>query len=122
MKFLQHHKEIIATTGLMIILGIIWFLKDFYYTNMMLASVITIFIILVIFVSIILVKDVSADEREQYHHYVANQGAFLAGTTVLSVALVVQAIMHTVDPWIIMALMVMILTKLIVRKWYQNCC
>jgi len=122
MKYLQAFKEIVATLGLMVILGIIWNLNGFYSSNMLLASVITVFIILVIFVSIVLVKDKSADEREEHHHYVANQAAFIAGITVLTSAIVYQAITHMVDPWIILALIVMILTKLFVRKYKENCC
>jgi hypothetical protein len=122
MKFLQDYREIIATIGLFIILGIIWNLNDFYYSDMLLASIVTVFIILIIFTSIILVKDKPADEREEHHHYIANQSAFIAGTTVISVALVIQAINHTVDQWLIITLIVMILTKLIVRKRFQNCC
>lgn len=55
------------------------------------------------------------DEREAFHRMNAGRTAYLLGISVLSTALVVQGLTHTIDPWIALALGVMIIGKLFAR-------
>ena len=57
------------------------------------------------------------DEREALHRYIAARFAYLSGTIILVVALVVQSIHHTLDNWLLIALFVMILGKIIGFLW-----
>lgn len=52
------------------------------------------------------------DEREQLHRMFAGRIAFLAGASVLVVGIVVQALRHDVDRWLVLTLAAMILGKL----------
>lgn len=92
---------------------------DFLMTTpvqtMMIASVLIIFVSFSIFVW----KEKSKDEREQLHKQIASRFAYLSGASVLIFAIVVQSLNHTLDPWIVFALIAMILAK-IVGSLYAN--
>ena len=52
------------------------------------------------------------DEREALHKMHAGRIAYLSGIAVLTIALIVQGFAHAIDPWISIALGVMVLVKL----------
>jgi hypothetical protein len=64
-----------------------------------------------------IIKEKSGDEREAIHRMNAGRIAYLAGIGVLTVALLVQGLTHTIDPWISLTLGVMILSKLFSRLY-----
>ena len=83
--------------------------------TMTIAAVLIIFISFCVFVW----REKSRDEREQLHKQIASRFAYLTGATVLIIAIVIQSFNHTLDPWIVIALIVMILAK-IVGVLYAN--
>ncbi len=82
---------------------------------MMIAAVLIIFISFCVFVW----REKSKDEREQLHKQIASRFAYLSGASVLIIAIVAQSFNHTLDPWIVFALIVMILAK-IAGSLYAN--
>ncbi len=52
------------------------------------------------------------DEREVMHRMHAGRAAYVSGIAVLTIALIVQGLAHHIDPWIALALGVMVVTKL----------
>lgn len=54
----------------------------------------------------------TVDERDALHRMNAGRMAYLSGIAVLTVALVVQGFAHDIDPWVSIALGVMVLVKL----------
>lgn len=115
-------KEILATVGLIIILGILFNPFNFYQSNMMLASLVTSLIVLYVFFVIVISKDKPKDEREEKHYNLASDAAFISGTTILTIGIIIQSFKHELDLWIVLALIVMVITKTIFKKRYQNCC
>lgn len=59
------------------------------------------------------------DEREVLLKMKAGRVAYLSGLGVLMLALVVQGMNHTIDPWIAVALAVMVVTKLFTRLYEE---
>lgn len=55
------------------------------------------------------------DERDVLHRMNAGRIAYLLGIGTLTVALIVQGFAHTIDPWILVTLGVMVLAKIISR-------
>jgi len=62
-------------------------------------------------------REKPTDERESFHRLEAGRTAFLAGSTVMVLALTVQTFEHDVDPWLIISLLVMVTFKLFSRIW-----
>lgn len=69
-----------------------------------------------IFASFVL-RENKFDEREERHRALAGRNAFLSGAGVLTLGIVVQGYSHIVDPWLVLALMVMIVVKIATRIW-----
>ena len=69
-----------------------------------------------IFASFIL-RERAVDERDGLHRTLAGRNAFLVGSGVLTLAIVVQGYFHSVDPWLVMALVAMVITKILTRMW-----
>lgn len=69
-----------------------------------------------VFASFIL-RETVVDEREGQHRTLAGRNAFLAGSGVLTLGIVVQGYAHTVDPWLVVVLIVMIVVKISTRIW-----
>lgn len=110
-------KEIISAIGLLVILALLMNPMGIYYSNMMLASFITILILLYIFFSVVVIRDRAADEREEKHQYFAGRVAFLVGTTVMIIGIIMQSISHKIDLWLVVTLIAMIAAKLIATKY-----
>lgn len=55
------------------------------------------------------------DERDALHRMNAGRMAYLSGIAILTIALIVQGFAHDIDPWISIALGVMVLVKLTSR-------
>jgi len=62
-------------------------------------------------------KERAADEREHAHQLAAGRISFFVGSTVLTVGILFQALRHDIDPWMVGALILMILAKLFSRMY-----
>lgn len=76
-------------------------------------------VLLVIFAGFVMQEN-GGDEREVLNRMNAGRIAYLSGIGVLTVALVVQGLSHAIDPWILITLGVMVLTKIIGRLYYDT--
>ena len=66
-------------------------------------------------------KEKARDERELVLRMNAGRIAYLSGVTVLTVALIVQVLtVHQTDPWIAIALAVMVITKILARLYAEK--
>ncbi len=76
---------------------------------MVMAAMVVMFVIFAGFVW----RERSADEREGLHKMMAGHIAFLVGTGTLVLGVVVQSLRHELDYWLVIALAVMLLAKII---------
>ncbi len=60
------------------------------------------------------------DERDAAHRMQAGRVAYLSGLAILTLALLFQGFAHDVDPWIVFALVGMVLAKLAARVWSER--
>ena len=58
-------------------------------------------------------RENSKDEREGFHKMMAGRVAFLVGTAVLVVGIIIQSFRHDLDFWLVLTLGAMILAKII---------
>lgn len=65
-------------------------------------------------------KENPRDEREHLHRMVAGRYAFLVGSSILVLGIVLQSLQHYIDRWLIFALIGMILAKLIGLVYSQK--
>jgi len=62
----------------------------------------------------------ATDERDMTNRMYAGRAAYLAGIGVLTLALVVQGLAHAIDPWVPLALGVMVVVKLGTRVYTER--
>lgn len=80
-------------------------------------------ILLLVFFSLfaaIIWRERSGDERENYHKMFAGHFAFLVGSALLVIAITIQELKHSLDPWLVYILIGMILAKVIGRIYSQK--
>ena len=67
-----------------------------------------------------IMKEEARDEREALHRMYSGRVAYLAGLFVLTLGLIVQELDKHVDPWLVGAIWVMIVTKLVARLYFEK--
>lgn len=72
--------------------------------------------LLALFVGVVL-REGTGDEREMQHRMYAGRAGYLSGIGVLTIALVLQGLTHSIDVWIPLALVVMVVAKLVARHY-----
>ncbi len=68
-------------------------------------------------VAVFVLRERAIDEREEAHRSSAGRTAFLAGAALLVLGIVVQSFNHAIDPWLVLALVAMIVVKLATRVY-----
>lgn len=62
-------------------------------------------------------QEQAQDEREELHRFLAARFAYLVGTGILMLAVLIQSFAHMLDPWIIAALIGMLIAKVAGRMY-----
>jgi hypothetical protein len=108
----------IFTTLLLILIAVLLLNPfDFWMPDMMVVGMLVLTLVLFgIFASFIL-REKTVDERDAVHETLAGRNAFLAGSALLILGIVVEGYTHTVDPWLVVSLVVMIVAKIATRIW-----
>lgn len=87
-------------------------LNIFMPSELVMLLTLTLVVLFIIF-AVFIFKEKAADEREVLHRYIANRYAYLLGSGTLVLAIVVQEMQHRLDPWIVIALTVMVFAKIV---------
>ena len=110
-------KEIILTTCILIVSVLLLNPFDFWMPNMLVMCMLAIILALFGLFAGLILREKSKDERDDIHKGLAGRNAFLAGSVILVLGIFVQGLSHTIDTWLVMALIVMIITKVATRIW-----
>lgn len=109
--------EAIVTVGLVGVAVLLLNPFHFWMPDMMVTSMLAIILVLfAIFASFIL-REKIIDERDSQHRTLAGRNAFLVGSAALIFGIIVQGSSHSVDQWLVISLIAMIVTKIGTRMW-----
>jgi len=112
MKYSTFFNETIISTVLIILLVLFLNPFDFLMPPPFLSMLVIVLIALYgMFVSIIWKEQVH-DEREGLHRMLAGRIAFLVGSSILVIGIIVQELHHVTDSWLIYALVGMLIAKI----------
>ena len=110
-------KEIIVSLALIVLAILLLNPFHFWMPDMMvMGMLVALLVFFGIFASFIL-KEKVFDERDDVNRSLAGRNAFLAGSAILMLGIVVQGYSHKVDSWLVVALIVMIIVKITTRLW-----
>jgi cobalamin synthase len=110
-------KETVAAAVLVVVLLALVNPFSWWMPSMMLAGLLVISLVAFGLFAAFIVKEKTVDEREEQHKVLAGRVAFITGTAVLTVAIVVQSLHHAVDPWLYVAFVAMVVSKLLARAY-----
>ena len=113
-------KEVLVITVVCIVFFLLLNPFGWWMPSMMLAGLLIVALVVFGFFAVFAVKEKARDERESHHKVVAGRTAFIAGTTILALAMIVQSLHHDVDPWLFITFIVMIAAKLATRSYIDR--
>lgn len=117
------HKPLLFSTLSVLITFFLLVLADLvpFWMPMMgeMIALLVVTVLLLVWAGLV-VSESADDEREVYIKSQSGRVAYVAGLFVLVVALVVQGMAHTIDPWIPVALAVMVSAKLLARLYLDR--
>ncbi len=112
MKNNTYLSEIIISIVLIILLVLFLNPFDFLMPPPLFSMLIIVLIALFgMFVAVVW-KEGVRDEREGFHRMLAGRFAFLAGSSILVIGIIIQELRHISDPWLIYALVGMLIAKI----------
>jgi len=104
----------ISISGILIIL-LVLFLNPFGFwmpTTLLMMMILGLVAVFALFASFVW-RENHRDEREGLHKMMAGRAAFLVGTALLTLGIIVQSLSHNLDPWLVLTLGGMIVAKVI---------
>jgi cobalamin synthase len=112
-------KEIIVSLTLIVLAVLLLNPFHFWMPDMMVMGMLAILLVLVLFgmFASFILKEKVFDERDDVNRSLAGRNAFLAGSAILMLGIVIQGYSHKVDSWLVVALIVMIIVKITTRLW-----
>ncbi|MEN9621974.1 MAG: hypothetical protein RLZZ67_408 [Candidatus Parcubacteria bacterium] len=112
-------KDILVPAVLVVLLGLL--LEPFGFMPGMAVMTVVIAVVAVFAVfALFLWREKGGDEREQTHIQKADRFGFMFGALVLLVAIVVEALASMLSPWLVLALVVMIVAKASALIYQKN--
>lgn len=110
-------KETIVTLALIAIAVLLLNPFDLWMPDMMVACMLAVALALFGMFASFILRERSVDERDDQHKSLAGRNAFLAGSGIIVLGIVVQGYAHEVDPWLVVALVGMVIVKILTRHW-----
>lgn len=99
----------------LILIGLLLlFLNPFNFLMPTFVLMIMVMVLIVAFsiFAIFIWRENSRDEREGFHKIIAGRAAFLAGSAVLVIGIIIQSFQHRLDFWLVLTLAIMVLAKI----------
>lgn len=106
-------KELTVSMILIVLLLIFLNPFNFFMPSEVVMMLIVALVVLFILFCVFIFREQASDEREVLHRYIANRYAYFLGSGTLVLAIIIQEMQHNLDPWIVVALVVMILAKIV---------
>lgn len=113
-------KELLVALGLLVLLFIIFNPWNLFMPGYAVMSLLIGAIVLYIFFATFLWREHHGDEREQFHRLFADRIAYLAGSALLLIGIIVGELQHALDPWLIYALALMVVAKIAALLYGKN--
>ncbi len=113
-------KETIVTTILLLVLLVLLNPFTWWMPDMMLVGLLVIALVAFGLFAAFVVKEQVVDEREAQHRVMAGRVAFIAGTAAVTIGIIVQSLSHHVDPWLYIAFVVLVLSKVCTRAYIDR--
>ena len=113
-------KEIIVSSVLLALTFLLLNPFHFWMPEMMVMVILVLMFIVFALFAIFVLREQTQDEREVTHKMISGRIAFLIGSALLTLGIIVESFNHNVDVWLAVALVAMILSKIITRIYSDS--
>lgn len=119
---MQNNLKIEVVTSLVLVVLTVLLLNPFYFwmPTMLHLCILGITLVAFAFFAIFILREKVQDEREDKHRMLSGRVAFLTGSALLTIGIVVQSFQGTVDVWLVIVLVAMVLSKLVTRIYSDS--
>ncbi len=118
MNLKTYWQELVLSLALIVvIIGFLPPLQSWWMTSSFMPSVLFLLAIIFILFSIFIWKERAFDERELAHRNFASRLGYLTGSSVLVIGIIYETLNHRFDPWLVLALIIMIAVKVATRVY-----
>lgn len=93
---------------------------DIWMPSMLHMSMLAVLVAAMGGIAVFMLRELPADEREDVHRKHAGRAAFFAGAAILLIGIAVQTFAHRLDPWLVSALVGMVLAKVAAGWWSER--
>lgn len=113
----NNFKESLVTLVLIVTAILLLNPFDFWMPDMMVMGMLVVILVFFAILASFILKEKSLDERDDLHRTLAGRNAFLVGSAIIIIGIIVQGYNHSVDGWLVATLIVMVATKIGTRIW-----
>ena len=92
----------------------------FWMPDILVMCMLTLTVITFVLFALFILREKAQDEREVVNKMLSGRVAFIAGSGVLVVGIIIQELHQALDPWLVLALVVMVLAKLFTRIYRDS--
>jgi hypothetical protein len=93
---------------------------SFWMPNMMHVLMLGIILVAFAFFAVFILREKVQDEREASHRQLSGRVAFLTGSALLTVGIIIQSVTDMVDVWLVITLVAMVLSKIVTRIYSDS--
>ena len=106
-------KEIIVGIAVVVLLAAVANPFEIWMPDMFAMLLAAVLAATVALFAVFVLSERGGDERDMFHRMLADRNAFLAGAGILVLGIVVESFQHSLDPWLPIALGIMVAVKII---------
>ncbi len=112
--------EVVVSLVLVVLTVLLLNPLHFWMPNMMHMMMLALTLVVFAFFAVFILREKVLDERDAAHRMLSGRVAFITGSTLLTIGIVVQSLQDAVDVWLVIVLVTMVLSKLITRVYSDN--
>ncbi len=114
---MKNNLKIEVVISLILIVLTILLLNPFHLwmPDMLHMMMLALTLVMFAFFAIFILREKVEDEREVVHRMLSGRVAFLTGSALLTIGIVAQSLQDSVDVWLVIVLVAMVLSKIVTR-------
>jgi len=119
---MKNNLKIEVVISLVLVVLAVLLLNPFHFwmPNMIHMVMLALTLVVFAFFAIFILREKVQDERDTAHRMLSGRVAFLTGSALLTIGIVVQSLKGTVDVWLVVVLVAMVLSKIVTRIYSDN--
>ena len=109
--------QISVATATLVLAALVLNPFGFWMPTMLAMTLLALLFVIFCIFAVLVLREKATDERDEQHRSFAGRVAFLVGASLLMLGILVSDLNHSLDPWLVIALIGMIIAKIGARMY-----